>query len=73
MRRTTIYLEDPLHRALAIKAAETNTNISELVNRAARLSLMEDLADLAAFSQREKEPARPFENVLKKLKRGGLL
>jgi len=72
-KRATIYLEANLHRALRLKAAETDRSISEIVNRAVRHSLAEDKEDLAAFRTRAKEPNLSFETVLKDLKRRGLL
>lgn len=71
IKRTTFYIDDQLHHALRIKAAETEQSMSELVQEAIRLSLAEDSIDLAAFEERRKEPSLPFENVLKKLKKNG--
>jgi plasmid stability protein len=70
-KRTTVYLDSDLHRALRIKAAETEHSMSELVQEAIKLSLAEDSIDLAAFEQRKKEPSLPFEDVLKKLRKNG--
>ncbi len=70
-KRTTIYLDSDLHRALRIKAAETEHSMSELVQEAIKLSLAEDSIDLSAFEQRRKEPSLPFEDVLKKLRKNG--
>jgi len=67
-KRTTISFAPDLHRALQVKAAETNRCMSELVNQAVRLSLGEDAEDLAAFEERRHEPDLPFEDVLKNLK-----
>ncbi|MBI3074041.1 MAG: CopG family transcriptional regulator [Deltaproteobacteria bacterium] len=72
-RRSTIYLDPALHRAVRIKAAETDTRVSEQVNLAVRLLLAEDEADLKAFRTRAAEPSRAFETVLARLKRDGLL
>lgn len=72
-RRATIYLEPRLHKALKLKAAETDKSISELVNSAVRLSLLEDVEDLAAFEERAGEPSLAFEAVLKDLGKRGLL
>jgi len=72
-KRATIYLEAGLHRALRLKAAETDRTISEIVSRAVRRELAEDSEDLAAFRARANEPNLPFEKVLKDLKRRGLL
>ena len=72
-KRATIYLEAGLHKALRVKAAETDRTISEIVSRAVRRELAEDSEDLAAFRARANEPNLPFEKVLKDLKRRGLL
>jgi hypothetical protein len=70
-KKATIYLDSEIHRALRIKAAETDRSMSELVNEAVKLRLAEDADDLAAFEERAAEPNLPFENVLKDLKRRG--
>lgn len=72
-KRATIYLEPGLHKALRVKAAETDRTISEIVNKAVRQSLAEDAEDLATFESRAHEPNLPFEKVLKDMKRRGLL
>src|SRR5437016_13710697 len=73
VKRATIYLDPTLHRALRIKAAETETSVSDLVNGAVRQSLGEDAADLAVFEARAREPVLAFEEVLKDLKGRGKL
>ena len=73
VKRATVYLDPSLHRALRVKAAETEYSVSELVNSAVRLSLSEDAADLAVFHTRAREPAVAFETLLKDLKRRGKL
>jgi predicted transcriptional regulator len=72
-KKATIYLDPALHKALRMKAAETDRSISDLVNEAVRLSLAEDAIDLAAVKERAHEPNIPFEEVLKDLKRRGKL
>jgi hypothetical protein len=72
-RRATVYLDASLHRALRVKAAETDQTLSDLVNEAVRQSLAEDAEDLAAFKSRAKEPNLDFEAVLKDLRRRGKL
>jgi hypothetical protein len=71
--RTTLYLEEPIYRAVRMKAAATNTNISSLVNKALRVSLAEDLEDLEALADRAEDPGRPFEDFLKELRDAELL
>ncbi len=70
-KRATIYLDSELHKALRIKAAETEHSMSELVNDAIKYSLAEDSIDLAAFDERKDEPVTAFVDVLKKLKKNG--
>ncbi|MEE9537459.1 MAG: CopG family transcriptional regulator [Desulfobacterales bacterium] len=70
-KRATIYMDSELHRALRMKAAETSSSVSEIVNNAVKLVLAEDAEDLAAFEERAKEPLVSFEDVLKELKRNG--
>ncbi len=72
-RRATVYLDPELHRALRVKAAETEQSISDLVNSAVRQTLSEDAEDLATFRARAKEPNLDFESVLKDLRRRGKL
>ena len=72
-RRATIYLDPELHRALRIKAAETDQSISDLVNAAVRQKLAEDAEDLTVFRARVKEPNLDFETVVKDLRRRGKL
>ena len=72
-RRATIYMDTELHRALRFKAAETDRSISDLVNEAVRLSLAEDLEDLAIIRERAGEPDLSFEAVVNDLKQRGKL
>ncbi len=71
--RTTVYLDPKVYRAIKVKAASADRSLSELVNGAVLLMLKEDALDLEAFEARAKQPSRPFEDVLKSLKRDGLL
>jgi hypothetical protein len=72
-KRATVYFDSQLHRALRIKAAETDQPISKIINDVVRLSLAEDAEDLAAFEERAKEPNLSFEAVLKDLRKRGKL
>ena len=66
-------MDADLHRALRVKAAETDRSISDLVNAAVRLNLAEDAEDLAAYRTRAKEPNLDLEKVLRDLRRRGKL
>ena len=70
-KRTTVYLESDLHHALRIKAAESDTSMSEIVEQAVKLSLAEDAIDIEAFEKRKGEKSLPFESILKKLSKDG--
>ena len=69
--RATVYFDPFLHRALRLKAAETDRSISELVNEAVKAALAEDASDIEAFEVRENEPEYRFEDDVKDLKRRG--
>ena len=72
-KRVTVYLKPEFHRALKVKAAETEYSVSDLVNSAVKQALLEDAVDLEAFDKRAGEPLLDFENVVKNLKRDGKL
>ncbi len=72
-KRSTIYFEESVHRALRLKAAESDTSISDLVNLAVRQSLAEDADDLEAFRERADEATISFEEFVRDLRRRGQL
>jgi hypothetical protein len=70
-KRATIYFDPELHRALRLKAAETDRSLSDLVNEAVKFALLADAEDLSAFAERAREREQPFEDVVKDLRRRG--
>ena len=72
-KRATVYFDSQIHRALRLKAAETDRSVSNLVNDAVRMSLAKDAEDLAAFEERAREPNLAFEDMLKDLRKRGKL
>ncbi len=70
-KRSTIYLDPALHKALRLKALETSRSMSELINEAVREALAEDAEDLAAFEERANEPLISYDAMIKKLKKDG--
>ena len=63
-KRATVYFDADLHRALRLKAAETERSMSELVNEAVKLTLAEDAEDFAAFVESyDPTPAAELEKV----------
>ena len=72
-KRTTIYLDPVIHKALKLKAVETSRSVSDLVNEAVREAIAEDADDLAAFEDRANEPLLSYDAMVKRLKRDGRL
>jgi plasmid stability protein len=70
-KRTTIYLDPDLHRALRIKAATISRSVSEIVSDAVREMLIDDAEDIAAFEERVREPLIGYDEMVKRLKRDG--
>jgi predicted transcriptional regulator len=70
-KRTTIYLDPDLYKALRLKAATISRSVSYLVNDAVRESLAEDAEDIAAFDERIKEPVISYDEMVKRLKKDG--
>ena len=69
--RATVYLDPDLHKALRLKAVETDQSISKLVNDAIKESLAEDADDIAAFELRAGEGLVSYEAMIKRLKIDG--
>jgi hypothetical protein len=70
-KRSTIYLDPDLHKALRLKAVETSRSLSDLVNEAVREALAEDAEDLAAFEKRVSEPLISYGEMIKRLRKDG--
>ncbi|HEY6468029.1 MAG TPA: hypothetical protein VIY69_18665 [Candidatus Acidoferrales bacterium] len=72
-QRATVYFPPKLYRALKVRAALTDRGFSEIVTEAVRLLLKEDAIDENAVRERRKESTQPYSEVLRELKRDGLL
>jgi hypothetical protein len=70
-KRTTIYLDPDLHKALRLKAMSISSSLSKLINEAVRESLSEDAEDFTAFEQRVNEPLVSYDEMVKRLKNDG--
>jgi|TARA_B110000495_G_C22504579_1_gene309274 hypothetical protein len=73
MTKSTLYLEDSVHQALRLKAAETKQSMSELVNDALKASLQEDLEDIKSWRERKDEETYGYEKFVELLKKDGIL
>jgi len=70
-KRSTVYFEPAIHNALKLRAASSDTSISELIDEAVRLLMKEDQEDLAAVRLRAKEPEISYEDLLNSLEADG--
>ena len=61
-KRATIYFEPDLHKLLKIKAAETSSSISEIINGLLKEEFLEDAEDIKAFEDRASEPSVSYES-----------
>jgi len=70
-KRTTIYLDPNLHRALRLKAIAVSRSISDLVNESLRETMAEDAEDISAFEEGVNEPVISYDEMVKRLKTDG--
>ena len=66
-KRSTVYFEPAIHHALKLRAASSDSSVSELIDEAVRLLMREDQEDLAAIKQRAAEPEISYEMLLNSL------
>jgi hypothetical protein len=72
-KRTTVYLDPKLHKALRLKALDSNRSMSEIINQTLWVQLAEDAEDLAAFEERKNEIPVPYHKFIKELKDDGII
>lgn len=70
-KRATVYFDPAIHRVLKVKAAETSTTISEIIDNVLRMEFLEDEEDLRAFKNRIAEPTISFGKLIAELKKDG--
>jgi hypothetical protein len=70
-KRSTIYFDPEIHRALRLNASATDRTISDVVNNAVRQMLSEDASDLEVFDMRRSEPNIDFADVVLRMSRSG--
>jgi len=73
LKKATVYIDPEIHKALRLKAAETDSSVSDVLNESLRASLLEDADDLKAIRERKKEATMSYEKMLAKLKADGRL
>jgi len=72
-KRSTIYFDAQVHRALRLRAAACNRSLSDMVNEAVRMTLAEDADDLRDADQRQDEPSSSFDEFVTSLRNSGEL
>jgi len=72
-QRATVYFQADIHKALRLRAASNDRSKRGLGKEAVRVSLAEDVADLAVFDRRRKEPRVSLESFVQSMKRPGLI
>lgn len=70
-KRSIVYFDPAIHQALCLKAATNHSSLSELVDEAVRLLILEEQTDLAALNERFSEPEVSYEAMLEVLKQDG--
>jgi plasmid stability protein len=71
--RTTINLNDKVYQALKVRAAQSNSSLSKIVEEAVKYQLLEDLEDIEDAKRRQGKPLESFESLVKQFKAEGLL
>jgi predicted CopG family antitoxin len=71
--RTTISFDEDLLKLLKLKAVETSSSVSDLINELVRETFSEDHTDLKVFQERSGEETIGFEAFLKQLEADGKL
>lgn len=72
-KRSTVYFDPALHKALKVKAAATDVSVSDLVDAAVRQLFREDQEDLLIVAERINEPEISYEALINDLKAHGKL
>jgi plasmid stability protein len=54
-KRATVYFSPDIHKALRLRAAESGSSISQIVNAALQQALLDDAADLDSFLLHQQE------------------
>ena len=70
-KRSTIYFDPELHKALRLKAVETSRSVSAIVNAAVKEAIAEDAEDILFFNERADEPLISYDEMVKRLKKDG--
>lgn len=76
VKKATVYVNQDLHKAARIHAAESDQSLSDVINEALAsyfADMQDDIEDLKEIKKRENEPRIPMAKVLAKLKADGVI
>lgn len=59
-KRSTIYFDPNMHKAIRLKAAQENPSVCDIVHKALSLLAAEDAEHIADFDARAKEPSMDY-------------
>ncbi len=71
--RTTITINEKLLRILKLRAAESDTSVSAIVENAVKYQILEDFEDIEDAQARVNEKEYSFNDLVKQYKAEGLL
>ena len=70
-KRATVYFDPDIHKTLKVKAAETSSSISEIINILLKNEFLADQEDLKVYRERISEPTISYEKLISDLKKNG--
>ncbi len=70
-KRSTVYFEEDIHKALRLRSVSTQESVSKFVNDAVRIALREEQEDFDSFLQRKDEESLNYRELLEDLELHG--
>lgn len=68
IKKATLYIDSRIHKALRLRAAETDQSISEVANQLLTEILLEDIEDLGVINERKNGSFETYEQFIKSIK-----
>jgi len=70
-KRATVYFDPDIHKTLKVRAAETSSSISDIIDNLLRNEFLADQEDLKVYRERLSEPTISYESLISDLKKNG--
>jgi hypothetical protein len=70
-KRATVYFDPDIHKTLKVRAAETSSSISDIIDNLLRNEFLADQEDLKVYRERLSEPTISYERLISDLKKNG--